>query len=87
MDKGIADRLLFFLKPESPLRSDRVLAIVTAVATIYASYQGVAPGPLVDQVVTTWGEVFNGASGVLTALAALIGGLGLGHAATSPRPF
>lgn len=87
MGKGIADRLLFFLKPESPFRSDRVLGMVTALVTLFAAYLGEEPGPMVTEVTGAIGGMFSGASAFVTAAAALIGGIGLGRASSSPRPF
>ena len=92
--KGIADRILFFLKPENGLRSDRVQGLIVAAATVFATVTGndpvaaaeQVPGVL-DQMAGLLDQLFSGWTGFSTSLAALLGGIGIGNAANSKRSF
>ena len=72
MDKGIADRLMFFMSPESPLRSDRVLGLVAAAGTIFASIQGVPADGVIGLFTNTWTEMLSGFSGFTSLLAVFV---------------
>jgi hypothetical protein len=88
MNSGVFDNVLFFLNPDSPLRSDRVMGMVLLLASAGASAYGLDWGPGEEaNLVELWNGMLTGVTGVVTPVAGLVAWLGVLRAKNSSREF
>ena len=88
MNSGIFDRVLFWVNPKSPLRSDRMMGFYTTLAMVMATAMGFDWNNAADlRTVNYIQELFTGVSGIVTSLSSMTMILGQIRSEFSDREF